>query len=73
MQESFFEINHPKGLIKFKIYHNLDDLCLCIESAFQNWLFRTEKYTSKSFVSYLKSKETFGLLAFTESQLNKLL
>ena len=72
MQESIVEFKKGKNLIKFKIYNNLDDLGLDIYSALENWSEKTDKFTAKSFVNYLYSKWTFDLLAFTESQWNKL-
>ena len=72
MQESIVEFKKGKNLIKFKIYNNLDELRLDFYSALENWSGRTKKFTAKSFVNYLKSKNTYGLLVFTESEWNKL-
>lgn len=65
-----FKVGSEKRLIKFSIYHIIDEM---IYSAFDNWLARTEEYTSRSFVNYINSKNHPCISAWTESQFNKLL
>ena len=41
----------------FDVYHNLKSFGLSIESAFDNWVYRTKKYSVKSFCKYVMSKD----------------
>lgn len=43
---------------KVDVVHNLSDLGLDIEAAFDNWTARTEDFTSESFAAYVASKDT---------------
>lgn len=58
--------------IQWSVYHNLQDTFgLSIEDALQNWMFRTRKYTAKSFCKYVMSKDP-SLVCMTEKQFNRL-
>lgn len=50
-----FEINGEHFI--FEVYHNLQHFGLDIEDAFTNWVYRTQKYTRKSFCNYVMSKD----------------
>lgn len=42
--------------IKFSVTHNLKDFGLSIEKGFESWILRTNEFTKKSFIDYLKDK-----------------
>lgn len=60
-------IDTYKGLIKFTIYSEIEDLSPAIE----NWSVRTSKFTAKSFVNYVREKDP-SIYIYTEKEFNKI-
>lgn len=48
--------------IQFNIRHNLKEFGLNINTGLGSWLIRTDEYTKKSFVEYLKSKTPTAII-----------
>jgi hypothetical protein len=80
MKKEDLYINLEKAEISFKIfnteynfvvYHNLKKFGLLIDSALYNWVFRTTKFTEKSFCEYVTSKDP-GIVCMPEKQYNRL-
>lgn len=65
IQETQIAFNVGNERKEFKVYHNLFDYGLDIESAFNIWVNKTEVYTDESFCEYLLSKRV-GYVALTE-------
>ncbi len=58
--------------VKFSVIHNLPETFgLSFENALENWMHRTDTFTAKSLVKYIKSKNT-GYIAMTEKKYNNL-
>ncbi len=57
---------------KFVIVHNLRDFGLDIDEILDNWLGKTNKFTSENFCDYIMSKDPINILAFTEERFNQL-
>ena len=66
LQESKIELSNN---VTFKIYHNLHDFGIGINSALQNWLAKTNNYDSRSFCDYIMSKD-INMIALTEKEFN---
>lgn len=57
-----------KQKISFNIYSEIEDL----EPAFTNWIYRTDIYTAKNFVEYVKEKDS-SIHIYTEKEYNRLI
>ncbi len=55
----------------FTVYHNLEKYHLLIGNALESWVFRTKKFTKKSFCEYVMSKGG-GIVCMGEKQFNRL-
>lgn len=69
IQRSEIELSNGS---KFVIVHNLPDFGLDINSALQNWLVRTDKFTDENFCEYIMSKDPVNILALTEKRFKEL-
>ena len=58
--------------IKFQVVHNLPNIKgLSFDDALENWVYRTNKYTSKSLCEYIMNKNT-GYMCMTLSKWERL-
>ena len=58
--------------VNFTVIHNLPETFgLSFNNALDSWLARTQKFTAKSLVNYINSKDT-GYTAMTEKQYNRI-
>lgn len=58
--------------VNFSVIHNLPKTFgLSFDDALDNWLARTQKFTAKSLVNYINSKDT-GYIAMTEKQYHRI-
>ena len=56
-----------KRHIHFKVIHNMPEIKgISFDDAFNSWLYRTKKYTDKSLIEYIMSKDQYGVIAMTE-------
>lgn len=56
---------------EFTVVHNLNLCGLSIESALDNWLARTKKFTSNNFCKYVMSKDV-QIVCMSEGDFNRL-
>lgn len=55
-----FEVNNER--VQFNVMHNLKEFGLSINNGLTSWMMRTDEYTKKSFVKYLKSKTPTAII-----------
>jgi len=54
---STITIGHSEGEVNFEVIHNLKSYGIDIEDAATCWIYRTKKFTAKSFCNYVLSKD----------------
>lgn len=72
MVHTILKFNVGKKKHRFNLVHNLDDMGLDIEAALINWSVRTNDFSVRSFIEYVRSKDPLNIFMTTKKYFDEL-